>query len=110
LQIHFALSNITSWHTVDGDFDYQIFWDNIVDFFEDTLGPVAQARVRELLEWWTRSVINHHWLTWIANSLYRKVFRRNYREDLTMDVVSQMSVSALTAQRQEMENAIFDSD
>ncbi|KAG2124770.1 hypothetical protein BD769DRAFT_1669277 [Suillus cothurnatus] len=93
LRIHFALSNITSGHTVDGDFDYQIFRDNIVDFFEDALGPVAQARVRELLEWWTR-----------------KVFRRNHREDLTMDVVSQMSVSALTAQRQEMENAIFDSD
>ncbi|KAG2353708.1 hypothetical protein BDR07DRAFT_1294315 [Suillus spraguei] len=24
-QIQFALSNITSWHTVDGDFNYQIF-------------------------------------------------------------------------------------
>ncbi|KAG1720451.1 uncharacterized protein EDB91DRAFT_1021702, partial [Suillus paluster] len=33
-QIRFALSNLTSWHTVDGDFDYHIFWNNIVDFFE----------------------------------------------------------------------------
>ncbi|KAG0698358.1 hypothetical protein DFH29DRAFT_1002870 [Suillus ampliporus] len=77
---------------IDADFDYQIFWDNIVDFFEDVPGPAAQARVKELLEWWT------------------SVFRRNRREDLTMDVVSQMSVSALAAQRQEMENAIFDSE
>ncbi|KAG0696536.1 hypothetical protein DFH29DRAFT_879307 [Suillus ampliporus] len=92
-KIRFALSNISSWHTVDTDFDYQIFWDNIVDFFEDAPGPAAQARVKELLEWWTR-----------------KVFGRNRREDLTMDVVSQMSVSALAAQRQEMENAIFDSE
>ncbi|KAG0701539.1 hypothetical protein DFH29DRAFT_1000182 [Suillus ampliporus] len=92
-QIRFALSNISSWRTVDADFDYQIFWDNIVDFFEDAPGPAAQARVKELLEWWTQ-----------------KVFGRNRREDLTMDVVSQMSVSALAAQRQEMENAIFDSE
>ncbi|KAG2747685.1 hypothetical protein P692DRAFT_20737382 [Suillus brevipes Sb2] len=92
-QIRFALSNISSWRTVDGDFDYQIFWDNIVDFFEDPPGPAARARVEELLEWWTRSV-----------------FGRNHREDLTMDVVSKMSVSALAAQRHEMENAMFDSD
>ncbi|KAG2096308.1 uncharacterized protein F5147DRAFT_778356 [Suillus discolor] len=92
-QIRFALSNITSWRAVDGDFDYQIFWDNIMDFFEDAPGPAARARVRELLEWWTR-----------------KVFRRNHREDLTMDVTSRMSVSALAAQRQEMEDVMFDSE
>jgi hypothetical protein len=39
---------------VDGDFDYHLFWNNVVDFFEDAPGPAAQARVRELLEWWTR--------------------------------------------------------
>ncbi|KAG2084491.1 uncharacterized protein F5147DRAFT_782472 [Suillus discolor] len=92
-QIRFALSNITSWRAVDSDFDYQIFWDNIVDFFEDAPGPAARARVRELLEWWTR-----------------KVFGRNHREDLTMDIVSRMSVSALAVQRQEMEDAMFDSE
>ncbi|KAG2123040.1 hypothetical protein BD769DRAFT_1359952 [Suillus cothurnatus] len=52
--IRFALSNVTSWRTVDGDFDYQMFWNNIVDFFESPPGPVARARVQELLEWWTR--------------------------------------------------------
>lgn len=60
LQIRFALSNISSWRTVDGDFDYQIFWDNIVDFFEDPPGPAARARVEELLEWWTWLVIDCH--------------------------------------------------
>ncbi|KAG2096362.1 uncharacterized protein F5147DRAFT_584102 [Suillus discolor] len=91
--IRFALSNVSSWRAVDGDFDYQIFWDNIVDFFEDAPGPAARARVKELLEWWTR-----------------KVFGKNHREDLTMDVVSRMSISALAVQRQEMENAVFDSE
>lgn len=92
-QIRFALSNITSWRTVDGDFDYQIFWDNIIDFFEDAPGPAARARMDKLLEWWTR-----------------KVFGRNHREDLTPDIVSQMSVSTLATQRKLMEDAAFDSE
>ncbi|KAG2096320.1 uncharacterized protein F5147DRAFT_656634 [Suillus discolor] len=89
-QVQFALSNITSWRTVDADFDYQLFWNNIVDFFEDAPGRAARARVHALLEW--------------------KVFGRNHRQDLTLDVISQMSVSALAAQRLEMEAAAFDSD
>ncbi|KAG2061149.1 hypothetical protein BDR06DRAFT_871400 [Suillus hirtellus] len=92
-QIRFALSSITSWHNVDGDFDYEIFWTNIVDFFEDALGPAARARVNELLEWWTR-----------------KVFGRNHRQDLTSDVISRMSVRTLAAQRLVMEDAALDSD
>ncbi|KAG2740324.1 hypothetical protein P692DRAFT_201728313 [Suillus brevipes Sb2] len=92
--IRFALSNITSWRTVDGDFDYQIFWNNIVDFFEDAPGPAAQARVNNLLEWWTR-----------------KVFGRNHRQDLTPDIVNHMSVNSLAAQRQRMEDpGVLNSD
>ncbi|KAG1878466.1 hypothetical protein C8R48DRAFT_589840, partial [Suillus tomentosus] len=90
--IRFALSNITSWRTVDADFDYQFFWNNIVDFFEDPPGPAALARVNKLLDWWTR-----------------KVFGRNHRQDLTPDVVKHMSVNSLAAQRQQMEDAAFDS-
>ncbi|KAG1723066.1 hypothetical protein EDD22DRAFT_790205, partial [Suillus occidentalis] len=40
--VRFALSSVSSWRTIDGDFDYEAFWNNIVDFFEDTPGPVAQ--------------------------------------------------------------------
>ncbi|KAG1908915.1 uncharacterized protein F5891DRAFT_936991, partial [Suillus fuscotomentosus] len=54
LQIRFALSSITSWRTIDGDFDYQMFWNNVVDFFEDPPGPAARGRVNDTLEWWTR--------------------------------------------------------
>ncbi|KAG2108069.1 uncharacterized protein F5147DRAFT_653149 [Suillus discolor] len=92
-QIRFALSNITSWRTVDGDFDYHVFWNNIVDFFEAPPGAAVRSRINQLLEWWTR-----------------KVFGRNHREDLMPNVVSKMSVNALAAQRQQMEDAIFDSD
>ncbi|KAG2339508.1 hypothetical protein BDR05DRAFT_891716, partial [Suillus weaverae] len=58
-QIWFALSSINSWRTVDGDFDYQIFWTSIIDFFEDAPGPAAQTRVNDLLEWWTRQAVVH---------------------------------------------------
>ncbi|KAG2753039.1 hypothetical protein P692DRAFT_201706431 [Suillus brevipes Sb2] len=91
--VRFALSSVTSWRTVDGDFDYELFWNNIVDFFEDVPGPVTQRRVTQLLEWWTR-----------------KVFGKNHREDLTQEVVSQMSVTALAEQRKAMEDAAFDSE
>ncbi|KAG1811124.1 uncharacterized protein BJ212DRAFT_1483796 [Suillus subaureus] len=92
-QVCFALSGVTSWRTIDGDFDYEMFWNNIVDFFEDVPGPVAQCRVTQLLKWWTR-----------------KIFGRNHHEDLTPDVMSKMSVTALAEQRKAIEDAVFDSD
>ncbi|KAG0699962.1 hypothetical protein DFH29DRAFT_1001518 [Suillus ampliporus] len=92
-QVRFALSSVLSWRMVDGDFDYEIFWNNIVDFFEAVPGPVAQRRVTKLLEWWTR-----------------KVFGRNHWEDLTPEVVSKMSVTTLANQRIAQEDTAFDSD
>ncbi|KAG1863506.1 hypothetical protein C8R48DRAFT_833896 [Suillus tomentosus] len=92
-QVRFALSSVSSWRTVDGDFDYEAFCNNILDFFEDVPGPVARRRVNTLLEWWTR-----------------KVFGTNHREDLTPEVVSKMSVTALAEQRKALEDAVFDSD
>ncbi|KAG1866812.1 hypothetical protein F4604DRAFT_1585280 [Suillus subluteus] len=91
--VHFTLSNISSWRTVDGDFDYEGFWNNTVDFFEDVPGPVTKRRIDRLLEWWTR-----------------KIFGINHREDLTPDVVSQMSINTLAGQRKALEDATFDSD
>ncbi|KAG2091707.1 hypothetical protein BD769DRAFT_1679292 [Suillus cothurnatus] len=92
-QVRFALSSISSWHTIDGDFDYETFWNNIMDFFEDVPGPVTSHRVTTLLEWWTR-----------------KVFGKNHCEELTPEVVSKMSVTALAEQRKALEDAAFDSD
>ncbi|KAG1836800.1 hypothetical protein DFJ58DRAFT_669374, partial [Suillus subalutaceus] len=56
-QARFALSSVTSWQSVDGDFDYIQFWRTIVDVFEKVPGQSAQRRVDHLLEWWTRCVI-----------------------------------------------------
>ncbi|KAG1768748.1 hypothetical protein EV702DRAFT_979254 [Suillus placidus] len=54
--VRFALSSVTSWCSVDGDFDYVQFWRTIVDFFEKPPGRTARRRVEILLEWWTRYV------------------------------------------------------
>ncbi|KAG2080188.1 hypothetical protein BD769DRAFT_1685226 [Suillus cothurnatus] len=92
-QVRFALSSISSWRTINGDFNYEAFWNNIVDFFENLPGPAAQHRVAKLLEWWTR-----------------KIFGKNHRQDLTPEVVSKMSVTVLAEQRKAQEDAAFDSE
>ncbi|KAG1877277.1 hypothetical protein F4604DRAFT_2005326 [Suillus subluteus] len=37
-QVRFALSSVTSWRSIDGDFDYEQFWRIVVDFFEKAPG------------------------------------------------------------------------
>lgn len=45
---------MTAWHYVDIDFDHREFYASIVDYFEVTPGPRAQAEVEELLAWWNK--------------------------------------------------------
>ncbi|KAG1830310.1 hypothetical protein EV424DRAFT_1315590 [Suillus variegatus] len=91
--LRFALSSVTSWRTIDGDFDYIQFWRNIVDFFERAPGRTAQRNVNQLLTWWTR-----------------KVFGTSRRAEISDAAMSKMSVNALTRQRAQLDDAIFDSD
>ncbi|KAG2082779.1 uncharacterized protein F5147DRAFT_590267 [Suillus discolor] len=56
--VRFALSSVTSWRSIDGDFDYVQFWQTIVDFFEKAPGREAQCRIDRLLEWWTRCIFD----------------------------------------------------
>ncbi|KAG2152368.1 hypothetical protein BD769DRAFT_1381098 [Suillus cothurnatus] len=91
-QVRFALSSVTSWQSVDGDFDYVQFWQTIVDFFERPPGREAQRRVDKLLEWWTR-----------------KVFGRSCHGDLSQTAKENMSVNALARQRAARDDAAFDS-
>ncbi|KAG2749561.1 hypothetical protein P692DRAFT_201672739, partial [Suillus brevipes Sb2] len=80
--VRFALSSVTSWRSVDGDFDYVQFWHTIVDFFEKAHGRETGRRVSRLLEWWTR-----------------KIFGRSHRDDLSSAAKENMSVNALARQR-----------
>ncbi|KAG2139419.1 hypothetical protein BD769DRAFT_1384385 [Suillus cothurnatus] len=92
-QVRFALSSVTSWQSIDGDFNYVQFWKTIVDFFERPPSQDARRRVNKLLEWWTR-----------------KVFGRSRRDDLTDDARANLSVNVLTRQRARIDDASFDSD
>ncbi|KAG1846285.1 hypothetical protein F4604DRAFT_1595092, partial [Suillus subluteus] len=56
-QVQFSFSSVTSWRSIDGDFDYVQFWYTIVDFFERPPGQDAQRRVDRLLKWWSRCVM-----------------------------------------------------
>ncbi|KAH9917167.1 uncharacterized protein B0H18DRAFT_1123761 [Fomitopsis serialis] len=56
VQVHFALNDIGSWSRDIVNFDYEAFYNNIVDYFEHPPGPRAEERVKELLNWWTEAI------------------------------------------------------
>ncbi|KAG2127287.1 uncharacterized protein EDB93DRAFT_1257071 [Suillus bovinus] len=84
---------VTSWWSIDNDFDYIQFWWSIVDLFEKPPGREAQFRVNKLLEWWTR-----------------KVFGRSRHKDLSNMAKASMSINALASQRAQIDDAAFDSN
>ncbi|KAG1848591.1 hypothetical protein C8R48DRAFT_614812 [Suillus tomentosus] len=92
-KLRFALSSVNSWRSIDGDFDYIPFWQNIVDFFERPPGRTAQQNVKRLLAWWTR-----------------KVFGTSRRAELSDGAKARMSVNALARQRAQVDDALFDSE
>jgi hypothetical protein len=55
--VRFALSSATAWHDIDINFSHSKFYSAIVDYFEVTLGPVAQGCMDDLLGWWNKLVI-----------------------------------------------------
>jgi hypothetical protein len=57
IKLRFALSSVNAWRVVDIDFNHEEFYTAIVDYFEVTPGPVAQAHVNNLLAWWNRFVV-----------------------------------------------------
>jgi len=54
LQLAFNLTSAISWmEEVDG-FNFRLFWEFIVDYFERPDGPEAAKRVATLLRWWNK--------------------------------------------------------
>ncbi|KAI6003463.1 hypothetical protein F5J12DRAFT_722550, partial [Pisolithus orientalis] len=54
VQLQYALSSASSWHIIDKDFNYELFYHNIVSFFEDVHNVVEKAKIDELLLWWNQ--------------------------------------------------------
>ncbi|EGO18993.1 hypothetical protein SERLADRAFT_443536 [Serpula lacrymans var. lacrymans S7.9] len=85
--LRFALSGVGSWRVEDGDFNYQQFYNNILDFFEMPPGPTSKAEIENLLLWWNR-----------------KVFGRSRAAVYSPQAVENTSVARLAAQRAAKEN------
>ncbi|KAG8215357.1 hypothetical protein J3R82DRAFT_8954, partial [Butyriboletus roseoflavus] len=52
VQLRFALSSSTSWDLKDDNFDYDTFYNNIVDWFECPRSQAKTQAIEELLLWW----------------------------------------------------------
>ncbi|KIM61043.1 hypothetical protein SCLCIDRAFT_123089, partial [Scleroderma citrinum Foug A] len=52
VQVRFALSSSSSWELRDNNFDYKIFYNNIVDWFECPRSQAKGQEIEELLLWW----------------------------------------------------------
>lgn len=55
-QLHFALNDATNWVTCYNGFNYEEFYEFIIDFFEEDQTPEGKAAANELLDWWNRRV------------------------------------------------------
>lgn len=53
-QLHFALQNARKWRPVYDDFNYEEFYNFIVDYFEADPSPEGRKAARELLDWWNQ--------------------------------------------------------
>ena len=54
LHLRFALSSCTFWTIKDDNFDYEIFYHNIVDWFELPTSAARSREVKKILHWWNR--------------------------------------------------------
>ncbi|KAF8142052.1 hypothetical protein EV363DRAFT_1291948 [Boletus edulis] len=56
VQLQFVLSNCGSWNLIDGEFNYQDFYYNIISYFENVETPEEIKKISDLLLWWNRMV------------------------------------------------------
>ncbi|KAK7024546.1 hypothetical protein VNI00_016221 [Paramarasmius palmivorus] len=58
VMLHFALTNATYWNLINDGFNYAIFYDFIVDTFEDR-ELTGEDEAKELLQWWNKQVFGN---------------------------------------------------
>ncbi|KAF8437720.1 hypothetical protein L210DRAFT_3546765 [Boletus edulis BED1] len=56
VQVRFALSSNAFWTLKDDNFDYEIFYHNIVDWFELPTSAAKSQEIDRLLRWWNRMI------------------------------------------------------
>ncbi|KAI9455109.1 hypothetical protein HD554DRAFT_1988088, partial [Boletus coccyginus] len=60
LQLHFALSSCNFWTIKDDNFNYELFYHNIIDWFEFPASAIKSREIEKLLCWWNRVIFGHH--------------------------------------------------
>ena len=55
-KLHFSLCDATHWMSHYNGFNYEEFYEFVVDFFEADQTPEGKAASKELYEWWNRYV------------------------------------------------------
>ncbi|KAG5635207.1 hypothetical protein H0H81_012057 [Sphagnurus paluster] len=72
--LHFLLSDAMAWKSMHNGFNYELFYNLIVDYFEDAEGDQAKECVKSLLAWWNRYVLDSLFYQNEANIRYRQIF------------------------------------
>jgi hypothetical protein len=53
-KLHFSLNDATHWMSDYNGFNYEEFYEFIIDFFEEDQTPEGKAATNELFGWWNR--------------------------------------------------------
>jgi len=53
-QLHFALQSASHWRRIYDDFNYEEFYNFIVDYFEADMSLNARKETKALLDWWNK--------------------------------------------------------
>ena len=67
LQLHLALTDATFWTGQYNGFNYEEFWEFVVDFFEADGSAEAQDASNKLLDWWNMYIFIPTLISVVAN-------------------------------------------
>ena len=54
MKLRFALSSVSSWRNTDANFNSDLFYNNIIAWFECPGDEAAKTRVEKTLLWWNK--------------------------------------------------------
>ena len=74
-KLHFALCDATHWMSTYNGFNYEEFYEFIVDFFEADKSPEGIAASRELYSWWNKYVSDYILTSNVTNASPEKCSR-----------------------------------
>ena len=73
-QLHFSLTDATYWMSEYNGFNYEEFWEFIVDYFEADETPQGQEASTKLLEWWNECVQDFIFISVVTNKYSQASF------------------------------------